>query len=269
MESKAQNTKKVGLFVTLGLIAILTSIFMLGGAKSIFKKFISFHVYLDSSQGVYPGAVVSLGGVVVGNVSTVDFLETENKLDLELLVDAQFQNKVTEGSTVEIRTQGALGDKFVYIKPGDRKNNVLAPDSLLPNAVSSDIMGVISERGSEAGQVFEIIKEVRILLQTMNNGNKPEKILNHLVSATENLNDISKDAKVLIADLKNQNGHELKNSLKKIENILTKIDTGEGTLGALINDPSLHEQLKALVGTSPRKKYMKSLIQETLQSQAK
>jgi phospholipid/cholesterol/gamma-HCH transport system substrate-binding protein len=269
MEPKAQNTKKVGLFVSLGLVAILTSIFMLGGAKSIFKKFIPFHVYLDSSQGIYPGAVVSLGGVVVGNVSKVDFLDTENKLDLEILVDALFQNKVTEGSTVEIRTQGALGDKFVYIKPGDRKNKVLTQDSLLPNATSSDIMGIISERGSEAGQVFEIIKDLRILLQSMNNGNKPEKILSHLVKATENLNEISQDAKILIGDLKNQNSHELKNSLKKIENILIKIDNGEGTLGALINDPSLHDQLKALVGTSPRKKYMKSLIQETLQTQAK
>jgi phospholipid/cholesterol/gamma-HCH transport system substrate-binding protein len=45
---------------------------------------------------------------------------------------------------------------------------------------------------------------------------------------------------------------------------MTKIDSGQGTIGALINDPSLHDSLKAMVGGPDRKKNMKSLIRSTI-----
>ena len=42
--------------------------------------------------------------------------------------------------------------------------------------------------------------------------------------------------------------------------ILTKIDEGEGTLGLLVNDPRLYEDLKILVGGAQRSLLLRSLI---------
>lgn len=58
---------------------------------------------------------------------------------------------------------------------------------------------------------------------------------------------------------------QFKNSVDKMNNILTKIDKGEGTLGALINDSTLHEQLKSLVGGSQRKNHVKSVIRSSIE----
>jgi phospholipid/cholesterol/gamma-HCH transport system substrate-binding protein len=46
----------------------------------------------------------------------------------------------------------------------------------------------------------------------------------------------------------------------RLNSILTKIDAGEGTLGLLLNDPTLYEELKRLVGGAGRSTVVRSLI---------
>lgn len=47
----------------------------------------------------------------------------------------------------------------------------------------------------------------------------------------------------------------------RLDSILAKIDRGEGTLGLLVNDPSLYEDLDRLVGGARRSLVVRSLIQ--------
>ena len=46
----------------------------------------------------------------------------------------------------------------------------------------------------------------------------------------------------------------------RLDSILTKIDEGEGTLGALVNDPTVYEDIKILVGGARRSALVRSLI---------
>jgi phospholipid/cholesterol/gamma-HCH transport system substrate-binding protein len=46
----------------------------------------------------------------------------------------------------------------------------------------------------------------------------------------------------------------------RLNSILAKLDTGEGTLGMLLNDPTLYEDLKRLVGGAERSTVVKTLI---------
>jgi len=46
----------------------------------------------------------------------------------------------------------------------------------------------------------------------------------------------------------------------RLNSILAKIDAGEGTLGLLLNDPTLYEELKILVGGANRSTVVRSLI---------
>jgi phospholipid/cholesterol/gamma-HCH transport system substrate-binding protein len=46
----------------------------------------------------------------------------------------------------------------------------------------------------------------------------------------------------------------------RLNNILGKIDRGEGTLGLLLNDPTLYDEIKTLVGGANRSTVVRSLI---------
>ena len=47
----------------------------------------------------------------------------------------------------------------------------------------------------------------------------------------------------------------------RLNSILEKMDRGEGTLGLLLNDPTLYEEVKLLVGGANRSTVVRSLIQ--------
>jgi len=45
-----------------------------------------------------------------------------------------------------------------------------------------------------------------------------------------------------------------------LDSILAKIDRGEGTLGLLVSDPSLYQELRGLLGGANRSLVVRSLI---------
>lgn len=265
MDSNRNHQLRVGLFIFLGLVAVLASILALGGNKSLFKSFVTLRVQMDQVQGLNEGSVVSVTGIPVGNVREISFSEEKKSLVVEMKVDKRFLGRITKGSTAEIRTQGALGDKFVYITPGDPKEQVLKDGDFLETAPNTDLMGILSERGGEASKVFEIIDEIHKLAKTINKDGRSEKIIENLTETTASLKVTANEAKQLIAELRGQNPAKIREAIEKLNSILAKVDSGEGTLGALINDSSLHDQLKSFLGGDQRKKYMKSIIRSSIE----
>jgi phospholipid/cholesterol/gamma-HCH transport system substrate-binding protein len=266
MESNRQTQIRVGVFLGLGLIAALVSILALGGDKSLFRSYIRVNANLPQVQGLSAGSIISLTGVTIGNIEEIKFGQAPGALTVVMKIDQKYQNQIPKDSTVDIRTQGALGDKYVYISPGDLAKGFVENQGYLEADKSKDIMAIIDEKGGEAGKIFDVVSEALKLMKSINSENRAEKIMANFTEASADLKEVSKQAKALIGEIKDQNNvASVADSMKKMNSILTKIDKGQGTLGALINDPTLHEQLKAVFGGSPRKQYFQSILQNSIE----
>lgn len=269
MEAERRQKIQVGIFMTVGLAAVLISIMLLGGDGRLFKSNATLYAKLPQVQGLAKGSVVSIAGLNAGNVSAINFAPGENALIVEMKVGEEYLDRIPKDSLVEVRTQGALGDKFVYIIPGDLSGPKAAnQDSLQPN-MSSDLMGVISERGGEAGRVFDILKELNIMLATLNGEGRLERILANVQESSLQIKNLSQETRDLIKDLRADNPAKIKEAVSHLNSILAKIDRGDGSLGALINDPSLHQQLKSILGENPRRQYLQSVIRSTIEKSEK
>lgn len=262
---------KVGLFVGLGLIAILVSILLLGGNRMVFTRYANFHTPFSEVQGLFPGSVVSLAGLPVGNVSEITFSSETNQLEVHFRVDAKFTQKITAGTKAEIRTQGALGDKYIYLTPGAIGGEAIADGGSIPPDASGDLFSMLTDKEDGIGNVVTVIKEMQILLATLNKENTIGKTMTNLSLATAQMNQTLGELDGLIRDVRGtKDDRKLQKAVQSLASVMEKIDRGQGSLGALINDPSLHQSLKAFVGSSPRNTYLKSVIRETIQkSEAK
>jgi phospholipid/cholesterol/gamma-HCH transport system substrate-binding protein len=257
---------RVGLFVTIGMIIATFSLFTVGG-EDLLKKQSIIYSHFDSVQGLAEGSVVSLAGIKIGNIHHLSFSENNGKIQIAMRVETSSLSRITEGSTIEVRTAGALGDKFLYITPGPISDRSLQPEGVIETSQASDLMSVLSEKGGEAERVFDIMKESQILLRTLNQENRIEKILSNLSQSTAELKIAAQDARLMMSGLKDQNASQkIVSSVEKLDRILTKIDRGDGTLGALVNDSSLHESLKNFVNPSEKKKSIKTLIRSSIES---
>lgn len=262
MESQGGTQLKVGIFLSLGIAVILVSIFMLGADRALFKSYMHLHAHFDQVQGLSDGSVVSLSGITVGNIEKISYDAANNIVDVTMKVDESYARMVTKTSQVEIRTQGALGDKFIFIIPGDAKSEKVQNGDVLSVAPPTDLFGVIAQRGNETNKIFDTINEVYKMTKQINADNRLEKIMSNMAEASVNMNQASSEAKKMMAAF---NAQKIQSSIDRMDSIMTKIDNGQGTLGALINDPSIHNKLKSFLGASDRKNNLKYLMRSSIE----
>ena len=249
---------KVGAFLALGILVLIVSVFMLGSNKSIFQNSYSISTYFDSVQGLNNGAVVSLAGVKIGNVESIEYDQDKNLVQVVFLMDSTYAKKIKTDSIVEIRTQGALGDKFLYITPGTTGEPVQNRGELKAE-YGNDILAVLSKRGNESEKLFDTINNLNSIVKGLAEQNKLPSLINKLDQAAGNLNESSVKIKQAFA------GNRLEKSMVKMDNILEKIDNGQGTLGALINDRSIHDRLKSILGARQKQQQVKSIIKSSVE----
>lgn len=259
METSWRHEIKVGLFAVIGLILFCLSIILLGGSKSFFTRTYELKVRLTQVQGLSKGSVVTLQGVQIGNVDRIDFIDQSNDVAVTLSLQAAAQPRITEGSKASVKTQGALGDKYIFIEPGSPANSALKPGSWIETDKSPDLIDMIASKGAELGEIINVIKEVKTLFQNINKDGRSAKLMTNLVEGSEQFTKLMSETRETMRVLRTETLHPLGSVMKKI-------DGGQGTLGALVNDPTLHNKINRFFGETPRNKFLKPLIRESIQT---
>ncbi len=111
----------------------------------------------------------------------------------------------------------------------------------------------ISEAQKTLAQARQILEDVRtkegIVHQLIYKEDNGATIAN-VTAATDNLKVASDDLKTTTADVKE---------------IVAEVKRGEGTLGALIKDPSVYEDVKVLLGNVKRNDAVKALVRYAIE----
>ncbi|MEZ5359556.1 MAG: MlaD family protein [Candidatus Zixiibacteriota bacterium] len=275
----------VGIVMTIALAAMLYSSFR-GGGTSIFETKGQLYAYFQNVNGLVNGAPVWLGGIEVGNVKSVEFvnLDEMRRIKATFTVRHAVWEFLTEDTKVQLGTIGLLGDKYVEVIPGTKGLPVIKEGSELPvlqqtgldamtakapgmiDSVDSLLTGMkdiatrIAEGKGTAGRIVNdsmlYVNLVGALEQTTNvlAGIQKEQaqILAKLSSTMDNTDKIT-------AQIESGEGtvgkmlydkelyEKLASSGGHIDSILAKIDRGDGSAGALINDAQLYEEVRNLV----------------------
>jgi phospholipid/cholesterol/gamma-HCH transport system substrate-binding protein len=262
---ETKNTEiKVGFFVLLGALAIVFSIFVLSGDQAMFEEQYHVKVKFQEATGLTAGSVVAVMGFPVGNVEHIDFEEKSLELDVTMKIYERYRDKITEGSIADVRTKGALGDKYIYITPKSGSTPV-ADYGYIEASKEQDLLSVISSKGHQIDKVFSIITKLDLLLDDLNGQGQAKELMNGLKDTALQLKSVSANLNSISKDLKSDDaGKSIAQSLQHLNNVLEKIDNGEGSLGALINDPSLHNSLKRILGAKNYNNTLKGVIRSSI-----
>ena len=108
-----------GLFVLLGFAAFffLTTQTTSKGLSFTSQPHYDVIAKFDNVGDLKVGAPISMAGVEIGRVGTIDFDSTEYKAVVTMRLNQKF-NKIPTDSDASIYTQGLLGGKFIGVTPG-------------------------------------------------------------------------------------------------------------------------------------------------------
>jgi phospholipid/cholesterol/gamma-HCH transport system substrate-binding protein len=119
-----------GLFVVLGFAAILFMVTQITNREfSLASDSYRLQAAFENVGGLKPGAPVSMGGVSIGRVESIQYDMGTFKAVATLRIDGKY-NAIPNDSDASIFTAGLLGGQYVGLSPGGSDQSFRDGDSV-------------------------------------------------------------------------------------------------------------------------------------------
>jgi phospholipid/cholesterol/gamma-HCH transport system substrate-binding protein len=216
----AQQTIRVGLFFLLGMALIWVTFETLSGGKIFKDEGYRLIAGFQSLKELKEGDDVRMAGVKIGEVATTRL--AGRRAEAVLRIDSH--QKIKEDATAVIVSNGLIGTSYVSIDLGTDAASYLRAGAEIRTRTTPDLNAVMAQLGDL--------------------GKKLEGALGNLGS-TFGGDGKSPGLMQKIDLLVTENRENLNRTTANLQQITDKLNKGEGTLGRLINDPKLHDELMA------------------------
>jgi phospholipid/cholesterol/gamma-HCH transport system substrate-binding protein len=259
MQEKRQVELKVGLFLNLGIALVTIAALLLGASQNFTTKKNTYKIVIENAQGLATGAKVLIGGIQAGSVESLDLTKDDRRVKIRVKVLKKFENAIRTDTQAELMTEGLLGDKIVSLNAGDPEKPMLPEGSVIPNRAGADFTQVMSKSDVFLTNLNQLTLNLNKVVAGFSKGNRSEELAQGISETVKNIS-------VLTRNLNAPNGEmqKLTSVLTKLNSVLAKVDNGQGSIGALVNDPELYDDAKKLVGESNSNRIVRNLVHKTI-----
>ncbi len=277
-----------------GIISVLViAIFIWGFSflkgSNLLDNSRGFYAEYNNVQGLSPSAPVTINGLKVGTINSIDFHpEKVGKLVVKFSLNSDF--KFSKNSIAQIYSPDFISGKSIKILTSFVGDNAVSGDTLRGN-IEAGILGALNDQIAPLQSKVEsflinadtLLQGFNVIFDQESQVNLKQSIakLNRTLSTFENAstsldNMLSSNGKIdsilsnatlasnnLVSLTDSLNNANLKTTIKKLETtlnsfngILTSVENGEGSIGKLLKDEGLYKNLE---GAS---KEMEELLRE-------
>jgi phospholipid/cholesterol/gamma-HCH transport system substrate-binding protein len=222
--NNSQQTARVGLFFVLGLALTWVTFATLSGGSIFKNKGYKLIAGFESLKELKKGDEVRMAGVTIGSIDETHLDLAHRRAEAVLLIDPGVQ--IASDATASIVMAGLIGTNYVGIDLGTPGAAPLAPGAEIRTMVTPDINTIMTELGTLGHKLEGAFSSFSTAVS--GDGKQPGLF--------------QKLDKVIT-----ENSEKVSTTMTNLQDITTKLNNGEGTLGKLINDPSLHDELVAAV----------------------
>lgn len=218
-----ENTARVGLFFLLGVALIWVTNETLNDGKAIKSRGYSLVAGFDNLKELKQGDDVRMAGVKIGSVQETRL--AGRRAEAILRIDPVV--KIASDATATIGAAGLLGTNYIAIDLGSATAPPLAAGAEIRTAASADLNTIMTQLGELGGKLDGALGSIGEVLKGKDGQPGMFQRLDTLLA---------------------ENGTKVNATLTNLQQVTDKLNRGEGTLGKLINDPRLHDELLAAAG---------------------
>lgn len=265
----AQKTTliRLGAFVITGFAVLVLAVFYIGGQQGLFRDTFRVSAYFEGAEGIRSGSAVRLAGVDVGVVDLVMISPENNKVRLDLKLNTDIHHFVKTDSYATIEPEGLVGNKFVAITVGSSQAEEIADGAILQTREPVRLADILQDAKLTAANTRRATEEFAAILQSVREG---KGTLGKLV--TEEGLYLSLQRSIYSADSSlRQTTEEFTNVSRfifslagtigdvvfkadsvvtSVNEIVGKVNAGQGMIGALLADKALYDSLLQLINNA-------------------
>ncbi|MEJ2071098.1 MAG: MlaD family protein [Syntrophobacterales bacterium] len=204
----------VGLFVVASLVALLVMVLIIAREEGLWQNYVQYHAVFKNIRGLKRGSEVRLAGVTVGSV-TKTTIRSDGKILVTFEVMEQYRKQIREDTQASIGSIGLLGDRSLDLTPGSPDKPVVPPEGMLAGVEPLDLQELLARAAPSLDSI--------------------QMAFNNLAKLTEDMADPKGDFRQAVVNIKET---------------FKKINTGKGTMGLLVSDPKLYEEILVTVASA-------------------
>jgi phospholipid/cholesterol/gamma-HCH transport system substrate-binding protein len=261
-----------------GLLLLAAIVLGLGGTIWIARGGLSsgyeMHARFPWGAGLKQGQPVLLAGVQVGFVDHVE-LVPDGTLDVTLQIQEQY--RIPAGTTASVEANGIFGDQLIALTPVKGVTGKLAEGDTIPTGEGSPGVAALLEKGdSIALNVRSLTDEARTQFVDGGGVKEVRQTVADLTKLVAQLGQISAeqsrqltltqaqlrrtlssvDSATVDSTIVNlratsasfeQLSRDLQQTNREVQGLVTKVSSGPGTAGRLMNDPTVYARVDTLL----------------------
>lgn len=255
------------------------------GGQDLFKSYNTYTVYYDEvSKDLQVSSRVFIRGVNVGNVQDIEL--DGDKVKVVIAVEEQYAHMIPD-NTVALITEGLMGGAQIVLEQGNSEN-IAKDGATLEGRLDEGLMGMFADKGAELidnlnttiGNLDQTVSSVNGILEDnrenigkvvanieslsnevnsliSNSKGDIDTALNDLAAFTTMLKENTASIESMLGNLNKFSGDladseiiaNLTTTVEELNGIITTIESGEGSLGKLLKDDSIHNSLDDTVNS--------------------
>jgi phospholipid/cholesterol/gamma-HCH transport system substrate-binding protein len=273
---KLSKEVKTGI-LAIGAILLLIFGYSFLKGTNLLDKSREFYVKYDNVEGLAQAAPVTINGLTVGKVQNITFANSKGGLIVKFSVESDFD--FSKNSIVRIYSSGLIGGKNLGIFPKYDEYIAKSGDTLRGDIEDGMLTAVTKALGPLEKKVNNTLATVDTLLLSVNSivdektrrnlqeaivnlnttlnsfagvseklnnvlGNNTGKLDNTFTNLDKTANNLSKLTDSLAQLETGKLVTDLQNVVDKMDKIVAGVDNGEGSIGKLLKDDKLYENLE-------------------------
>ncbi len=189
---------RVGGITFAGLFFLVFGVVFAGGDKGLlFQKTSFVKARLTDVGGLKKGSSVTMGGMTVGRVTGIGFVNAElgNQIEVTLEIRSDIRKRIKADSVPSVRTQGMLGDRYIDISMTAEDGAELPDGAALVGDAASDFDKTLRQANEVLGETEKLLTAVNSQQGTAGRLVYDEMLYKTLTEISIELRDLIKDFK--------------------------------------------------------------------------
>jgi phospholipid/cholesterol/gamma-HCH transport system substrate-binding protein len=170
MIQKSGYIWKLGLFVILGMVLFIISIYFIGKNRNLFGETFQLKSYFNSVSGLKVGNNVRFSGINVGSVKAIDFVSDTSVVVL-VVIKEEVRQYIKKDAMASIGSDGLMGDKVLTISPGTKSKIMVKNNTVIASTKAIEMEDIMKSVKVSVDNAQYITYELAEFTSKMNNKN--------------------------------------------------------------------------------------------------